>query len=98
MFLLTATVISILVLGAWFAWIAHQPACGPPGDTQLAHIDRWAPAAFIAFEFAALSVAGLFLRRPVLAVAVTLVTVGGLAILCGALIAFVIASRGGCFS
>lgn len=97
-FLLSATVISILVLGAWFAWIAHQPACGPPGNTRLAHIDRWAPLAFIILEFAALSVVGLLLKRTLVAVAVTLVTIGGLAVLCGALIAFVIAARGGCFS
>lgn len=96
--MLSATVISILVLGAWFAWIAHQPACGPPGNTQLAHIDRWAPWVFIVVEFAALSVIGLLLKRTLLAVAVTLATVGGLAILCGALVALVIAARGGCFS
>ena len=97
-FILSATVISILMLGGWVAWLSTQPACGPPGNTQLAHIDRWAPGAFIVVEFAAMSLAGLLLKRTLLAVAVTLATIGGVAILCGALIAFVIAARGGCFS
>jgi hypothetical protein len=94
----SALAVSVLLLGGWIAWLAHQPPCGPPGNTELAHVDRWMPFAFIAGEFVGITALGALLKRPLLSIAVAIATVGTLSILCGALIAFLIAARGGCFS
>ena len=95
---MAAFIVSVVALGGWLAWIVNQPPCGPPGTTDLASVDRWAPWAFIFGELGAIALAGLALKRTPLRIAVTVTTVGGLAVLSGALIAFLIAAHNGCFS
>ena len=97
-FVVGAIIISVLILGAWFGVLADRPACGPPGNTRRAHVDRWAPWAFIVGEFVALSLTGIVFRRTLVLIAVVLATVGGVAILGGALIVFANAAHAGCFS
>jgi hypothetical protein len=97
-FVWLAVGISIAVLAGWVAWIAPQPPCGPPGNTQLAAADRWVPWVFVVFEFVCLTMVGVVLQRRWTTILWVVACVGTITVVCGGLIDFLIAAYGHCFA
>jgi len=89
---------AVLLLLGWVAVIISQPACGPPGNTEAAAVDRWLPWALITLVVVGPGFAGLAMRRSPAMVFWTIVLVGAAATFCGGATDLLIAAGANCFA